>query len=99
VSGGCVLIRREAWEAVGGFDEGYFLYFEDVDLCRRLRQAGWKVAFEPAALTRHIRGVSARQAESQVKQWYRESQMRYYARHRAPVEQALLRLYLTLKGS
>jgi N-acetylglucosaminyl-diphospho-decaprenol L-rhamnosyltransferase len=41
VVGACFLVRRAAWDDVGGFDSGYFLYFEDVDLCWRLRQAGW----------------------------------------------------------
>jgi N-acetylglucosaminyl-diphospho-decaprenol L-rhamnosyltransferase len=59
VSGACFLARREAWDAVGGFDRTYFMYMEDVDLCWRLRAAGWSVAYEPAAEVVHIQGVSA----------------------------------------
>ncbi|MDA8302709.1 MAG: glycosyltransferase family 2 protein [Actinomycetota bacterium] len=59
VSGSCFLARREAWEAVGGFDSSYFMYMEDVDLCWRLRQAGWEVAYEPGARVTHVQGVSA----------------------------------------
>jgi N-acetylglucosaminyl-diphospho-decaprenol L-rhamnosyltransferase len=59
VSGSCFLARREAWDEVGGFDRTYFMYMEDVDLCWRLRAAGWSVAYEPAAQVTHIQGVSA----------------------------------------
>jgi N-acetylglucosaminyl-diphospho-decaprenol L-rhamnosyltransferase len=58
VSGSCFMVRREAWEAVGGFDARYFMYMEDVDLCWRLRQAGWAVAYEPAAEVVHVKGAS-----------------------------------------
>jgi N-acetylglucosaminyl-diphospho-decaprenol L-rhamnosyltransferase len=58
VSGSCFLIRRTAWNAIGGFDEGYFMYAEDSDLCWRARQAGWTVTFEPAAEAVHVQGVS-----------------------------------------
>jgi N-acetylglucosaminyl-diphospho-decaprenol L-rhamnosyltransferase len=59
VSGACFLIRREAWDDVGGFDPAYFMYMEDVDLCWRLRRAGWGVRYEPAARVLHVQGVSA----------------------------------------
>jgi len=59
VSGACFLVRREAWDDVGGFDPAYFMYMEDVDLCWRLRRAGWGVRYEPAAEVLHVQGVSA----------------------------------------
>jgi N-acetylglucosaminyl-diphospho-decaprenol L-rhamnosyltransferase len=59
VSAGALLVRRQAWEAVGGFDEQFFLYWEDVDLCKRLWQAGWQVVSEPAARVTHHRGSSS----------------------------------------
>jgi N-acetylglucosaminyl-diphospho-decaprenol L-rhamnosyltransferase len=59
VSGACFLVRREAWTAIGGFDPSYFMYMEDVDLCWRLRQHGWRVGYEPAASVIHFQGVSA----------------------------------------
>ena len=61
VSGACFLVRRQAWDAVGGFDESYFMYMEDVDLCWRLGRAGWRVRYEPAAEVLHVQGVSADQ--------------------------------------
>lgn len=61
VSGACFLIRRSAWDSVGGFDPSYFMYMEDVDLCWRLGRAGWRVAYQPAAEVVHTQGVSADQ--------------------------------------
>ena len=54
LSASCLLARREALFDVGGFDEGFFLYEEDVDLCHRLRQSGWAVVFTPAAEVVHL---------------------------------------------
>ena len=62
VGGSCLLVRRSAFESVGGFDEAYFMYVEDVDLCWRLRQAGWRIAYEPGARVVHSLGASSRQA-------------------------------------
>ena len=44
------MVRREAFVAVGGFDEGYFMYFEDTDLCERLSAAGWDIVYAPRRL-------------------------------------------------
>jgi N-acetylglucosaminyl-diphospho-decaprenol L-rhamnosyltransferase len=58
VSGACMLVRRTAAEQVGGFDEAYFMYAEDVDLCWRIGNAGWTVLYVPAAEVTHLQGVS-----------------------------------------
>jgi GT2 family glycosyltransferase len=58
VSGACFAVRREAWDEVGGFDEAYFMFMEDVDLCWRLRRAGWAVGYEPAGRVTHLEGAS-----------------------------------------
>jgi GT2 family glycosyltransferase len=75
----CVLIRTEAWRSVGGFDEGFFMYFEDVDLCVRLAEAGWRLAYVPSAVARHVGGVASGKV---VHDLYRPSQLRYYRLHR-----------------
>ncbi len=58
LSGACFLARRSAFEEVGGFDEAYFMYAEDVDLCWRLGRAGYRVGYCPAAEVTHLQGVS-----------------------------------------
>ncbi len=59
VSGACFGIGREAFAELGGFDERYFMYFEDADLCRRALAVGWPVLYAPDALVDHIGGASA----------------------------------------
>ncbi|AFY77845.1 putative glycosyltransferase [Pleurocapsa sp. PCC 7327] len=59
ISFACVLIRREVIERVGSMDEGYFMYFDDTDYCRRVRRAGWKILHYPYARVVHLRGGSS----------------------------------------
>ena len=58
VSGAAIWLRRSALDEIGGWDERYFMYVEDVDLCWRLRRAGWRVAYEPGGEVTHLQGVS-----------------------------------------
>ena len=60
VGGACALVRRSAFDAVAGFDEAYFMYVEDVDLCWRLGRAGWRIGYEPGARVVHALGGSSR---------------------------------------
>ncbi len=57
VSGAAIWLRRSALDEVGGWDERYFMYLEDTDLCWRLRRAGWDVAYEPSAVVHHEQGA------------------------------------------
>jgi N-acetylglucosaminyl-diphospho-decaprenol L-rhamnosyltransferase len=58
LSGAAMWLRRDALDDVGGWDERYFMYMEDIDLCWRLRRAGWDVAYEPAGTILHVQGAS-----------------------------------------
>ena len=60
LSGSCLLIRRSVYESVGGFDEDYFLFGEDIDLCWKIKQSGWETWFIPAAVVVHAKGASMR---------------------------------------
>ena len=84
VSGACMLVRAAALRAVGGFDEHYFLYWEDADLCRRLRQHGYHVRYVPGAIAEHAVGRSSRTARAASVRAFHASAYRYYATHVAP---------------
>jgi GT2 family glycosyltransferase len=62
VSGACVLVRRSVLEQIGGLDDGFFLYCEDIDLCKRIRAAGFDLRFEPEAVAVHVGGASTSRA-------------------------------------
>jgi len=98
VSGSCLAVRRAALEAVSGFDEGFFLYEEDADLCLRLRRAGWRVVFTPAADVRHRLGRSMSRAPRRARLEYHRSHLRYYRKHNGPVSRAALRAWLAGRG-
>jgi len=94
LSGACLLLRREAFEAVGGFDEGYFMFFEDVDLGERLARAGWANLYVPQVRVTHLGGTSWRaRPEPMIRAHhasaYRYLSRRYHRPHQAPVRWAL----------
>ena len=81
VMGAAMLIRRAMFDAVSGFDERYFLYWEDADLCRRLWQRGWSTRYVPRARVTHDGGVSARSESALATRAFHRSAYRYYATH------------------
>jgi hypothetical protein len=95
VTGAALAIRRDVFDLVRGFEEIFFMYFEDKDLCARVRHAGFQVWFDPASEIVHLRGGSASPRMARI---YRESQLRFYRLHRSRLEQALLAAYLRLTG-
>lgn len=80
VAGTHLLARRAAWDQVGGFDEAFFMYMEDVDLCWRLHRAGWRVGYEPAAVVKHAIGRSTDQTPYRMIAAHHRSLLRYAAR-------------------
>jgi N-acetylglucosaminyl-diphospho-decaprenol L-rhamnosyltransferase len=83
VSGACMLIRRQAFEEIGGFDPGYFMYFEEMDACLRLHRAGWRVVFDPLAEVKHVVGGSTRSAPYRKVVHHHRSALRFYCRRYA----------------
>lgn len=81
VSGAVFSVRRETFLHLGGFDERFFLYFEDVDLCRRIRKAGFTVMHNSEAKILHKGGASFLHKNGQ-KKYYRESQVLYFCKNR-----------------
>ena len=93
LSGACLLVRREATETVGFFDEDFFLFSEDTDWCYRFRQAGWKVVFCPDAEVVHVGGATHGGTQ------YREnlrSQLRFFHKHYGRREAERLRRELVV---
>ncbi len=81
ISGACMLVRREALEDVGGFDEGYFLHCEDLDWCMRFRQKAWKVLFVADARVIHQQGGCSRLRPVFVEWHKHRGMMRFYRKH------------------
>ena len=98
VSGACLMIRREAFDAVSGFDERFFLYEEDADLCRRVRAAGWKVLFSPGAEARHALGRSMARSPERARLEYQRSHLLYYRKHCGLAQRLALRLWLLARA-
>src|SRR5262249_19529089 len=97
VSGACLLVRRTDADAVGGLDERFFMYTEDVDFCAAIRARGRRVLFTPAVEVVHLRGRSAAAAPpAATNAAYRRSRIAFYAKHH-PAWVPLLRLYLRLR--
>lgn len=96
LSGSCLLVRWSAFESVGGFDERYFMYMEDVDLGDRLGKAGWLNIYTPEARIAHAKGHSAGKHPDIVLPAHHESAYRFLADRNPGIAKAPLRLALRL---
>jgi GT2 family glycosyltransferase len=97
VSAACLMTRRADLDAIGGFDERFFMYTEDVDLCASLRARGRRVLFTPAVEVIHLRGRSAASAPAATRRLYARSHIAFYEKHH-PWAAPLIRLYHAIRG-
>lgn len=97
VLGAALAIRREAFAAVGGFDEAFFMYSEEVDLCYRLVQAGWEVHFLPLAEVTHVGGASTRQQLVKMEVQRYAATRHFYRRHYSRGKQRVLKTLVTYR--
>jgi N-acetylglucosaminyl-diphospho-decaprenol L-rhamnosyltransferase len=101
VNGAFMLLRRAALDEVGLFDEGYWMYMEDLDLCFRLAQAGWTTWYEPGVSALHVKGGSAGARSPRLVLAFHRGMWRFYSRHvagaRSPAVTLTVRLGLVLK--
>jgi N-acetylglucosaminyl-diphospho-decaprenol L-rhamnosyltransferase len=79
--GAALMIRREAWQQVGPLDEGFFMYFEELDWCRRCRAAGWEIHYLPAAQITHHEGKSSEQVMAARTIRFQSSKIYYYRKY------------------
>jgi GT2 family glycosyltransferase len=91
VLGAAQAIRREAFEAVGGFDESYVMYYEEVDLCYRMRRAGWDTRFIPVATVMHVGGAATRQRRQEMLVRLTLSSLEFHRHHDRGARLALAR--------
>lgn len=89
VSGACMLVRREAIEDVGLLDEGFFLYWEDADWCKRMWESGWKVVYFPQASVLHLGGKSAQEVRTRSLVEFHRSAYRLFAKYASGPERLL----------
>lgn len=92
VSGAALSCRREVFEKLGGFDEQFFMYFEDVDLCLRAKKRGWEVWYLPECKIYHLRGKSQPAKSRKKAKVYYQSQDYFFQKHRGKIYSLLVKL-------
>lgn len=92
--GACLLVRRAVYEQVGGLDEGFFMYSEELDWCRRIKDAGWQVLYLPTARVIHHEGKSSEQVVPARHIHFQSSKVRYFRKHHGRLTAELLRGFL-----
>jgi hypothetical protein len=94
VVGAALLVRRAALDQIGGFDEGYFMYSEELDWCRRATEAGWQIAYLPDAQVIHHEGKSSEQVVAARHIRFQTSKVRYFRKFRGPIQSEALRVFI-----
>ncbi len=94
VMGACLLARREAIEQIGGFDERFFMYSEELDWCRRARMAGWRIVYLPTAQVIHHEGKSSEQVVAARHIHFNISKVLYFRKHHGRFAAEVVRLFL-----
>ncbi|MFA6455531.1 MAG: glycosyltransferase family 2 protein [Bacteroidota bacterium] len=97
VSGAALMIKREVFEEIGGFDERYFMYFEDVDLCRSAAKKGFQIFYVPSNTLIHLGGKSYGARDERITVEYRKSQLLFYDKHNSLLQRLLVRVYILMK--
>lgn len=96
VMGACLMTRQEIAQSIGGLDEGYFMYSEELDWCRRIKMAGWRVVYLPTAQVTHYQGKSSEQVVAQRHIYFNRAKLRYFRKYHGRIPTLLLRLFLLL---
>lgn len=96
VIGACMLVRRAAYREVGGFDERFFMYSEEADWEKRIRDAGWEIAFTPAAEVVHLGGASGASEPARINRHFFDSLDYYERKHHGLSGLILLRIAMTI---
>ncbi len=96
VQGSALMIRREVYEQIGGMDEGFIMYSEELDWCKRTKAAGWKVVYMGDAHIVHHGGKSTEQVKARSHIYFQQSKLRYFRKHHGMAQAQFLRAVLLL---
>jgi hypothetical protein len=96
ISGACMMVKRSAFEEVGGFDEGFFLHCEDLDLCMEFKKHGWNIVFSPSAIVLHGKGVCSRSRPVFVEWHKHRGMLRFYGKHFRSTYPVVLHAFVTV---
>lgn len=94
VVGACLLVRREVYEQVGGLDEEFFMYSEELEWCRRIKNAGWSIVYLPTVTVIHHEGKSSEQVVPARHIHFQTNKVRYFRKHHGSLQAEGLRWYL-----
>jgi GT2 family glycosyltransferase len=98
LSGCCLLIRRECFDRIGGFDTDFFLYYEDVDFCNRARAVGWSIWYEPSLKVTHHHPLHVRKVPPRIRLLTRHALLTYARKHWSALEFQAMALIVLLES-
>lgn len=98
VQGSCIIVRSDILRSIGGLDERFFLYFEEVDWCKRMQDAGYRVYIVPTARITHLANVEIGHYDEHRLVHYHRSMLRFFQKHHGVVDQVLLRVVLAMRS-
>ncbi len=96
LNGAYIMLPRQVYDEIGGMDEAYFMYSEELDWCRRIKMAGWRVVYFPQAQVLHHYGKSSEQAVTARHINFQRAKLRYYRKYHGRAQTLTLRLFLLL---
>ncbi len=96
INGSAMFVRREMYDQIGGFDEGFFMYSEELDWCYRAKEAGWQIVYLPAAQVTHYEGKSSEQVVARRDIYFNSSKIRFFRKYRGAFVAEILRVFLLL---
>jgi N-acetylglucosaminyl-diphospho-decaprenol L-rhamnosyltransferase len=96
VNGSAMFVRREVYDQIGGFDEAFFMYSEELDWCYRAKQAGWQIVYLPTAQITHYEGKSSEQVVAARDIYFHSSKIRFFRKYRGALVAEILRAFLSL---
>lgn len=96
INGSAMFVRRAVYDTVGGLDERFFMYSEELDWCYRAKGAGWQIVYLPGAQVTHYEGKSSEQAVARRDIYFHSSKIHFFEKYRGPFVAGVLRVYLLL---